>query len=506
MSFHTHHGPSFQRLYGDTPSRRLVETCDWYSNLDAAYPNPPEWADVVLDYRITRQSHSGADGAECHGSGGSCDDGRNDPLPAVIGMPRLVWKSEMPGWSLEGFTVRGVHRHTQVLRFTDPEGFRGAFVLSGKEGTLAQRKRNDFDEAPFEPGRFTHLFPTADIDLLSSLQGPPGNMRSKHAPPVYPPLRDVATEEARPPAAERDTGTPDAGTPDAGTSDAEVSEVSASRLYRLPVLRDALRDPAGWFEMTGMDPRAWQTLRCDAAPSRTAWAATAHLAETAEDITDEGTAAQHADAMGPDCPVSPDRVLLSYAMAGHRSYAPFARFVEAGMDAAELARWRAGEVGKSNPSTFRFTNDDAILDWFAVVGGGGKSRRNAIAFARAGVDPAVAYRWKVLGDTPSSYADHIEGFEAAGWEPKDVRRVGAALADVVPSRGWTPPMNRASFKSVAQWTFTTAQAALDFRVCGYTATQAQALCEEAEDVAMVCASMAAMATLRRDVVAPTPAW
>lgn len=465
VSFHTHHGPSFQRLYGDTPNRRLVEACDWYSSLDETYPDPPAWAEVVLDYRINRASH------------------RQQQLPTDIGAPTLVWESQMPGWALEGFTVRGQNRHTQVLRFTDPEGFRGAFVLSGKEGNDTDRMKGRFAEWGFETGRFTHLFPTADVDLLTAIQPPPGSMRSPHARPEFAPLRE--------PAAARDSDPTD-DRADERTGD---EPVPASRRYHLPVLRDALRDPAGWF---GHDPStgtAWQDMTCG--PSS---------ASIARDATHEGTAAQFPDAMGPDCPVSPDRVLVSYAMAGHTSYAPVARFVEAGLDAAELARWRDGDIGKGRPGRYAMS-DEEIVEWFAVVGGGGKARRHAIAFYAAGVCPALAQRWKVLGDTPSSYADHIAVFEDAGWTPEDVLAMVAAVAGASPDPlGWRPPVRRYSCKDAAEWTFTTAQAAVDFHTCGYTAAQAQALCDEAEDVALVHASMAAMAMLRRPLASAAPSW
>lgn len=429
-----------------------MEACDWYSNLDDAYPAPPAWADVVLDYRINREAH------------------RHRPLPDDLGSPTLVWASQMPGWTLEGFTVRGETRHTQVLRFTDPDGFRGALVVSGKEGTDADHVQGRFAAWGFETGRFTRLFPTADVDLLSALTPAPGSMRSPHAPPEFAPLR--APDEAP-------------------VSSAEPA-VSAARSYHLLVLRDALRDPARWF---GLDPEAttgaqWQHLTCGPSPAR----------ETAQ-RGDEGTAAQFPDAMGPDCPVSPDRVMLAYAMAGYTSYAPVARFVAAGLDAAELGRWREGDTGKGRPGR-HFMNDEEILDWFAVVGGGGKARRHAIAFFSAGVSPAKARQWKVLGDTPSAYADRIAGYEEFGWTPHDVRRMATTLAEV-PLDGY---LRNGAFKAVAEWMFAPVDAALDFHACGYTAAQARTLCEEADDVNTVYASVAAMAMLRRPLAGAAPAW
>lgn len=478
VSFHTHHGPSFQRLYADTPSRRLVEACDWYSNLDAAYPDPPAWADVVLDYRVTSQSHAGTRLESCRASGGSCDDGRNSPLPAVLGAPALVWKSQMPGWSLEGFTVRGVHRHTQVLRFTDPTGFRGAFVLSGKEGTDADHVKGRFEEWGFETGRFAHLFPTADVYLLSPIQPQPGSMRSRHAATTYAPLSDLSAVGVWERVKALVTPGPDADRP----------EVPQSRLYRLPALRDALRNPAAWFDLPAGSPAtAWRDLTCGPSPTRLRL-----------DPDSEGTATQFPDAMGPDCPVSPDRVLVAYAMGGHTSYAPVARFVAAGLDAAELGRWREADIGKGRPAAHRIA-DDEIVDWFAVVGGGGKQRRHATAFSGAGVSPAKAQQWQVLGDTPSAYADRIAGFEAAGWSAEDVRLMATTLADV-PLDGY---LRSSSFKAVEAWTFAPVQAALDFHACGYSATAARTLCEDTEDaeaVASVYASVAAMATLRRPLV------
>lgn len=465
MSFRTHHGPSFQRLYDDTPNRCLGEACDWYSNLDETYPNPPVWADVVLDYRVNRDGHRGRH------------------LPAHLEAPTMVWASEMPGWALEGFTVRGQNRHTHILRFTDPDGFRGAFVVSGKEATSADRVRGRFEEWGFEGGRFGRLFPTAEADLLSAVQPAPGTMFSARKPPTYLPLREPSTTAP------------------------DNDSVRTSRVYHLSVLRDALRDPDGWFGVTANDSDdpggpsgGWRNLRCEPSPARATWPA-------ADDAAGESAAAQFPDAMGLDCPVSPDRVLLSYAMAGHASYAPVAEFVAAGLDAAELARWRDSEVGKKNPSNHRI-DPDTIIEWFAVVGGGGKARRHAIAFIATGISPDRAHRWKVLGDTPSSYADHIDGFEAAGWEPADVLAMTATLANM-PLRAASQfsAINRSSFKEVARWTFTTPRAAMDFCACDYTVEQAQALCESAADaeaLSNVHASVAAMATLRRPVVTAVP--
>lgn len=458
-----------------------MEACEWYSRLDATHPDPPGWADVVLDYRIGRQSHADMGVENCRASGGSCDDGRNSPLPDTLGAPARVWKSQMPGWSLEGFVVRGVHRHTQVLRFTDPEGFRCAFVLSGKEGSLSDHVKGRFEEWGFETGRFVHLFPTADVYLLSPIQPSPGSMRSPHANLSYPPLSDLSVAGMWARLKEWATPGPDTTRP----------EVPASRLYRLPVLRDALRDPAGWFDIPAGEPAgAWRDLTCAPSPAR-----------IQHDPTSEGTAVQYPDAMGPDCPVSPDRVLLAYAMAGHASYAPVAQFVAAGLDAAELGRWREADVGKGRPAQHRI-DDAEIVEWFAVVGGGGKQRRHATAFSGAGVSPAKARQWKVLGDTPSAYADRIAGYEEFGWTPHDVRRMATTLAEV-PLDGY---LRNSAFKAVAEWMFAPVDAALDFHACGYTAAQARALCEEADDMTTVYASVAAMAMLRRPMAGAAPTW
>jgi hypothetical protein len=453
------HGPSFQRLYADAMNRVLSERGDWYSTSIDRLPDPPAWADVVVDLRVRYQDHFDMHGDACRASGGMCDNGRDDPLPDSLGAAMQTWVSHMPGWTLEGFVVDAVHRRTQVLRFTDPDGFRGAIVASGKDN-----KRPD--DPVFEPGRFIAMFPTASADVFHMLPRPHIAGRLD-ATEEWHPIRDA---------------------PAASTPGAEVAAISAHR-YRLPVLRDAMRDPARWF---GLEPEAdWQDLTCPPAP----------LASTHESVQ-----RWLPDAMGRDCPVGPDRVLLAYAMAGVSSYASVEPFVSAGLDPSELGRWRA--VGRKDTDgndaevtdNAHTLSDEDILAWFGAVGGGNKARASMTCFKFVGLNPEEAAPWTVLGDRSASYATKIHDFEVAGWGPQDVLRVQRRLLNINDSCPLRLVAARThSYSDCVQWAFTTADAALGFLGCGYDAEGARAALAAAEDPATVEAAVVTMAALRQPV-------
>ena len=474
----TRFGPSFQRLYADTVNRTLPERGDWHSGLVDRLPAPPAWADVVVDLRVLDQRHSDYFGERCRESGGECDNGRDDPLPSRLGEPAQVWASNMAGWSLEGFVIDEVHRRTQVLRFTDPEGFRGAIVASGKEA-----KRSD--EPEFEAGRFTVLFPTAANRLLRAVQR--HHVDGRLAPPdEWLPLCD-ADPDAHP-------------SVDGVSCLGEVAAIQPDR-YRLEVLRNAMRNPAGWF---GLGREAdWQALTCPPAVGG----------------DPERTLAQQwlPDAMGRDCPASPDRVLLAYAMAGVSSYEAVEQFVSAGLDPAELGRWRLvgrGEYGGKDvheapamappldPAPSAVLSDEDIVAWFLAVGGGSKARANASNFAHCGLTPTQAAGWLTLGRTANTYASRITVFEAAGWTPNDVLRVQASLSGHSPALPLHLVAARTrTYADCAEWTFTTSEAAVNFIDCGYTVETAHALLATTADPVTVEASIKTIAALRRTTAA-----
>lgn len=490
----TRHGPSFERLYADAVNRVLSERGDWYSVLVDRLPDPPGWAEVVVDLRVQHQDHSDLRGAGCQVSGGVCDNGRADPLPESLGEPVQVWESHLPGWVLEGFVVDMPHRRTQVLRFTDPDGFRCAVVASGKDA-----KRSA--DVVFEAGRFTAVFPTAD-HLLRPAQRHYDETGMLTAPDSWLPLQDAAA---------------DATAGCAGEVAGEVAAIAHDR-YRLPVLRDAMRDPAGWFGL-GRD-EGWQDLTCPPSP-----AGPAH----------ESSARWLPDSMGPHCPVGPDRVLLAYAMAGVSSYASVQQFVSAGLDPAEVGRWRehgfaisaarpsevadgtgsgtgtptGGETtggtrdetrGETRGESRGRISDEEIIDWFSAVGGGSKARANMVRFSAVGLDAAQAARWTPLGRRASQYAHRIPLFESAGWDAEDVLRVQRAALEMNPS----VPLHlvaqwEGTYAEGEPWTFISADTAVAFMACGYTPETARAAMHAAEDPAKVEAAVMTLAALRKPV-------
>lgn len=448
------HGPSFQRLYPDAMNRIQSEQADWYSTLVDRLPDPPAWADVVLDMRARWQDHFDTHGEACRVSGGDCDNGREGPLPDLPDHPTEVWQSLVPGWSLEGFVVDRPHRRIHVLRFTDPDGFRAAFVTSGKD---AKRP----DEAIFEPGRFITMFPTAARTLLHPVQRrhDPVTGRLTGGTDERHPLVDA------PPVAVED----------------EVAAIASGR-YRFPILRDALKNPAGWFGLDREDD--WQALTCPpagihAGPSR------------------ESQQRWLPDAMGHDCPVGSDRVLLAYAMAGVSSYAPVQHFVAAGLDPAELARYRWADGSPDEPQSRPRHSDDHLLAWFSAVGGGNKARACMANFEFHDVPVETASRWIALGPSSNAYAGLVKRFEAAGWGPEDVLRMQRRLNFPHGS----PPLHVVassthSWHEVAAWMFTAPQAALAFATCDYDVDAAHRSLLDADDPAQVEAAVVTMAALR----------
>lgn len=452
------HGPSFQRLYADAMNRVLSEKADWYSTSIERLPDPPAWADVVVDLRARYQDHLDMHGDACRASGGECDNGRDGPLPDLPDHPTQVWDSEMHGWTLEGFVIDRVHRRIQVLRFTDPDGFRGAFLTSGKD---AKRP----DDPLFEPGRFIALFPTASMSLFHAIQRRHDeNGRLETGPDRWRALRDDAHACAAVPRT-------------------EVEAISTHR-YRLPVLRDALKDPAGWFGLPAEED--WQTLTCPPAA-------------VFDGVVRESMQRWLPDSMGHDCPVGPDRVLLAYAMAGVSSYEPVREFVRAGLDPAELGRlrWTAdGTPTPEHPEPCR--TDREALAWFSALGGGNKARASMSNFLHAGVPVAKAAQWSVLGPASHSYAGRVHAFEQAGWAPEDVLRLQRRLS----TTGDNVPLHLVassthSYAEAATWTFTTPDAALAFLACGYDEETARAAMDTAGDPARVEAAVVTMAALRR---------
>lgn len=406
----SHHGPSFARLYDRRGARDYPETPTWLSNVGPGDGPPPCWADTVVDLRLNQS------------------DSPRPPLPEWTVVSE-TWPSQMPGWTAEAMVLpESDRRDSHAVRFTDPEGYRFAFVVSDTAPENKVHRRREF-----EPGRFGTLFPTATISVFSRWNTP----TSPHG-------HAAASEGSAAPA----------------TADRHFPALSlnenrpASRSYSLTTLRDAVRDPAGWFGLTeGAD---WTTLRCEGEPL--------------------GIAPELSDAMGPGCPVGPSRVLLAYAMAGYASYTDAARFAQVGLDPAELGRWR-----KDDPA---FADDATLIDWFAASGGSNAGRKRATAFRNAGLSLEQIRVWGQTYDNTKTILPAIAEMEASGWIPEDVNKMIRALG-VYNSAG----------KHVRKWAFTTPSRALNFLKCGHTAAQAQVV-QETTPADAIDASLAFMVALR----------
>lgn len=402
----SHHGPSFARLYDRRGARECPETPTWLSSVGDSDAAPPYWADTVVDFRFKRS------------------DSPRPPLPDWTGIVAETWPSQIPGWTLEAFVLADGDRDIHVVRFTDPQGYRFAIALSDTAPEGKPRRGRTF-----EPGRFATLFPTASISVFSRWRSPD----SAHGHRVG---GWSASTQAHFPTLSVDEGR------------------APSRVYFLDTLRDAVRDPAGWFGLPeGAD---WQALTCEGDPI--------------------GLAPDLPDAMGPGCPVGPARVLLAYAMAGYASYAEVQRYVTVGLDPAELARWREDDQ--------TFLDETLHIDWFAASGGSKAGRKRATAFRNAGLSLQQVRTWGSAYDSNKSILNTIPDFEASGWTPEDVNKVIRALGSYT-----------SSAKHVRQWAFTTPSRALAYLKCDYTAQQAQNV-EETTPAEELDASLSFMVALR----------
>lgn len=227
--------------------------------------------------------------------------------------------------------------------------------------------------------------------------------------------------------------------------------------------------------------------------------------------------------------------MLAYAMAGVSSYASVQDFVSAGLDPAEVGRWRehgfailaahpsevtdgtgsgtgiptGGDTpvettvettGETRGETRGRISDVEIIDWFSAVGGGSKARANMARFSAVGLSAAQAAPWTRLGRRACRYASRIPLFGSVGWDAEDVLRVQRAVLGMNPAVPLHIVAQREdTFADCEPWTFTSADTAVAFMACGYTPETARAAMLEAEEPATVEAAVVTLAALRQPV-------
>lgn len=424
--------PAYARLYSATKNRGSAlnpEVPDWHVRDPLHETLPVEdqpgwirWADVVLDFRIP--------------------DART-PLPHdldALSQPALAsplqkhqWYSNAEGWALQAWTWKPATAEgppadaTTVARFTDPDGFRFAFIVSLDKPAKSPR---------LAAGRLAILLPS----MVRVFEAIPDYYRLRGRTPAA-----AATEPLM-------MGThlrlPADLAQQAADAPAASSKATGHFAYDLEALRDAVRDPDAWF--AGLPN--WRTHTFN----------------------------------GPYRPIAAARVLLSWACAGTTSYKDAEPWAAGGLDAHEAASWQAlndrdvpsAGPGPDGPPRLHQWDHDSILEWFAAVGGGQKRRELADLFRSHDLTPDQVGRWVGMLDTvtPHSLGDHINLFEGAGWDETGVRSVLSALYRANHARRGDKAWERVivGVDAVADWLFVPAERAVAYLEAGIGRKEASA--------------------------------
>jgi hypothetical protein len=178
------------------------------------------------------------------------------------------------------------------------------------------------------------------------------------------------------------------------------------------------------------------------------------------------TAVESVRFTGPYREVPAVRALLEWAAAGATSFEQVSHLVHAGLDAAEVTRWKAMEDPecphvRSIPEEHRQVldwPDETIAHWYAAIGGGVKNTKFAHNARAAGLSPEQAVRWKhLLVERPFEERLAIARLDAGGWTPEQAEELWLALREetFIPGShyhqvaGVAP--SRIAFSLVAEW-------------------------------------------------------
>lgn len=221
-----------------------------------------------------------------------------------------------------------------------------------------------------------------------------------------------------------------------------------------------------------------------------------------------GTALESVSYPGPYRAVPAVRALVEWAAAGAGSFTEVSHLVHAGLDAAEVTRWRAMESiehprARAVPEQYREAlpwPDETIAEWYAVVGGGEKITKFAYNSRVAGLTAAEADRWRhLLHDRAFEQRLQVRAIIDAGWTPEDMEAVQTSIhAETLlegshydGARAFYAPI---SFAEVAPWVSHGPQMANALIRAGLSPTAAQQIAETGQVPDM--AALEVMAALR----------
>lgn len=300
---------AYAPLYADAEFRLLPETPTWRTH---GAPGPlfthpsdetgpcatvpwQEWAEVLIDLRRPEHQHI-------------------HPCPPTD--TKTVIASDAPGWDLDlwysqtSLTPPAPAIAVTVARFTTPDGFRFAVIVSTK--TAPQKRR-------------------PAVGLLATLFG-----RARF---VFVGQSDTSRRGAKPHISHASTLNLD-------------GFHNRSQTYDLPALAAAIRDPALWFGGPEDPNDDWAAMDTGVPVT----------------ITPASYSNTHTVQHGPA--LTPHRVLLDWALAGATSFASIRHWAQAGLSAHELAACRDAKIRDEDiiewTTAFGMTKKrrEYIADWY----------------------------------------------------------------------------------------------------------------------------------------------